>query len=56
MPQYEFLCKDSKKSFSKVLTLSVHEKGTIGCPKCGSHNVEQQLSSFYAITSKKSAA
>jgi putative FmdB family regulatory protein len=56
MPQYEFLCKDCKKPFSKVLTLSEYANNTVVCPKCGSRNIEQQLSSFYAVTSKKSAA
>lgn len=56
MPQYEFLCKDCKKSFSKFLTIAAYDKGKITCPKCGSRKVEQQLSSFYAITSRKSAA
>jgi putative FmdB family regulatory protein len=55
MPQYEFLCKDCKKPFSKFLTIAAYEKEKIACPKCGSRNVEQQLSPFYAVTSKKSA-
>lgn len=56
MPQYEFLCKDCKERFSKFLTLSAYEEETIVCPKCNSRNVEQQLSRFYAVTSRKSAA
>jgi putative FmdB family regulatory protein len=55
MPQYEFLCKDCKKAFTKFLTIAAYDKETIVCPECGSRNVEQQLSSFYAVTSKKSA-
>ena len=55
MPQYEFLCKDCKKPFSKILTISACDKEKIVCPECGSRNVEQQLSPFYAVTSKKSA-
>ncbi len=55
MPQYEFLCKDCKKPFSKFLTFAAYEKEKIACPKCGSRNVEQRLSTFYAVTSKKSA-
>jgi putative FmdB family regulatory protein len=56
MPHYEFLCKDCKKPFSTFLTLSAYEKGKTVCPKCGSRNVEQQFSTFFAVTSKKSAA
>jgi putative FmdB family regulatory protein len=55
MPQYDFVCQGCKKPFSTVLTLSQYEKGKIACPKCGSKKVEQQVSSFYAVTSKKSA-
>jgi putative FmdB family regulatory protein len=55
MPRYDFVCKGCKKPFSRTLTLSEYEKGKLICPKCGSRRVEQQVSSFYAITSKKSA-
>ena len=54
MPQYSFLCRACKKEFSKLLTLSEHEKGGIVCPHCGSKNVEQKLAAFFAVTSKKS--
>ena len=56
MPQYEFLCKDCNQPFSKVLAIAAYEEGKIICPACGSSKVEQQLSPFYAITSRKSAA
>jgi len=54
MPQYNFLCRACNKEFSKILTLSEHEKGQIACPKCGSKDVEQRWAAFYAVTSKKS--
>ncbi|MFB3917139.1 MAG: FmdB family zinc ribbon protein [Terriglobales bacterium] len=54
MPQYEFFCKDCKKPFLQILTLAEYEKGRFTCPKCKSKNVEQRLSSVYAVTSKKS--
>lgn len=54
MPQYSYLCKACKKSFSKVLTLAEYEKGGITCPNCGSAKVEQSWAAFYAVTSKKS--
>jgi RNA polymerase subunit RPABC4/transcription elongation factor Spt4 len=38
-----------------VLTLAEYEEGKVLCPHCGSNNVEQAWSAFYAITSKKSA-
>jgi putative FmdB family regulatory protein len=56
MPQYEFLCHACNKSFSTILTIAEHEKEEpIKCPHCGSTNVEQIYSAFYAVTSKKSA-
>jgi putative FmdB family regulatory protein len=55
MPNYEFFCQDCKKPFSRFLTIAAHDKDKIVCPACGSANVKQQLSPFYAVTSKKSA-
>src|SRR6266849_5615573 len=40
MPQYTFLCRACKKEFSKILTLSDHEKGGIVCSHCKSKDVE----------------
>ncbi len=54
MPHYNFLCRDCKKEFSKVLTLAEYEKGGIVCPHCMSKDVEQRWAAFYAVTSKKS--
>ncbi len=39
----------------KTLALKEYEEGTVACPHCGSDDVEQRLSSFYEVTSKKSA-
>jgi putative FmdB family regulatory protein len=55
MPNYEFFCRDCKKTFLKTLTIARHENEKIACPHCGSKNVEQRWSAFSAITSKKSA-
>jgi putative FmdB family regulatory protein len=55
MPQYEFFCHGCKKVLSKPLTFAENEAGKILCPHCGSKEVEQSWSAFYAITSKKSA-
>jgi putative FmdB family regulatory protein len=55
MPQYEFLCTACKKPFLTTLTLQAYEKGKITCPMCGSRKVNQRVSTFYAVTSKKSA-
>ncbi len=55
MPHYEYFCLDCKKKFAKVLTLAEYDKKKVACPHCGSHKVEQSYSSFFAVTSKKSA-
>lgn len=55
MPHYEFFCQDCQKTFSKILTITEHEKEEIACPQCGSKNIEQCWSAFSAVTSKKSA-
>lgn len=54
MPQYEYICKDCSKKFSQVMTINEHDHKKVACPKCGSKKVEQQYSSFYAVTSHKS--
>ena len=54
MPHHDVYCHACKKTFSKVLTLTEYEEGKIMCPHCGSRKVEQQVSPFYAVTSKKS--
>ena len=56
MAQYEYLCKDCKKPFSKLMAFSDYEGAQVTSPECGSDNVEQQVSPFYPITSRKSAA
>ncbi len=54
MPLYEYLCEDCHKTFTKILTISEHEKEKIVCPHCGSKHVVQEASAFFAVTSKKS--
>ena len=55
MPPYEFFCHACSKPFLETLTLKEYEEGTVACPDCGSDEVEQRLSSYYVVTSKKSA-
>ena len=54
MPVYDYICKKCRKSFELILTLGEHDKSNIKCPKCGSKNVEQYATAFFAATSKKS--
>jgi DNA-directed RNA polymerase subunit RPC12/RpoP len=46
MPQYNFLCLARKKEFSKILTVSEHQKSGIVCPHCKSRDVEQRWEAF----------
>jgi putative FmdB family regulatory protein len=55
MPTYEYLCLACQKTFSKTLTLAEAGKQKISCPHCNGTKVEQRYSTFYAVTSKKSA-
>jgi len=54
MAQYNFLCRACEKEFSKILTISEHEKGGIICPHCKSKDIGRRWAAFYAVTSKKS--
>jgi putative FmdB family regulatory protein len=53
MPVYDYVCNDCHKTFELLLTLQEHEKD-IKCPKCGSKNVEQEATAFFAVTGRKS--
>jgi len=53
MPVYDYVCKQCKKEFEKVLTLEEHEH-RVTCPACGSSDVEQVVTPFFAVTSSKS--
>jgi putative FmdB family regulatory protein len=54
MPTYEFKCEKCKKKFTKVMTISEYEQKKMRCPKCKSTRVKQQITTFQAVTSKKS--
>ena len=55
MSTYEYQCKDCRILSEKTLTLAAHEREPVTCPKCGSLKVEQGFTTFYPVTSKKSA-
>ena len=54
MSQYVYHCQDCNEEFTQHLHIADHEKAEIKCPKCGSKRVGQLVSSFSAVTSKKS--
>ena len=53
MPHYEYFCDACQKGFDLVLTLREHDQA-VECPYCKSKDVHQLVSSFSAVTSKKS--
>jgi putative FmdB family regulatory protein len=53
MPVYDYVCHDCHASFELTLTLTEHETN-VKCPKCGSKNIEQEATAFFAVTGKKS--
>ncbi len=55
MPIYDYKCKDCKKTFLVHQTLEQHEKKPLPpCEKCGSKNVDRQITGISVVTSKKS--
>jgi putative FmdB family regulatory protein len=54
MPTYEYECRDCKKKFTVILTISEHDKGKVSCPKCKGKRVVQSMSAFMTKTSRKS--
>jgi hypothetical protein len=53
-PSTIFSVEPAQKEFSKILTISEHEKGGIICPHCKSKDIGRRWAAFYAVTSKKS--
>jgi putative FmdB family regulatory protein len=56
MCQYAFHCEDCDKEFTQQHHISDidKDKASIRCPDCGGTRVHQLVSSFSAVTSKKS--
>lgn len=54
MPTYEFVCDKCGQSFAVILSLADYEKKKYKCPECGSKKITQQITTFQAVTSKKS--
>jgi putative FmdB family regulatory protein len=54
MSQYVFHCRDCNKEFTRDLHMADREKAEVTCPHCGSKRVEQLVSAFSTVTSRKS--
>ncbi len=54
MSHYIFQCLDCNKEFTQTLHMADREKIEVTCPHCGGKRVEQLVTAFSAVTSKKS--
>ena len=54
MSQYTFHCQDCNKEFTQQLHITERDSSDVTCPHCGSKRVAQLVTSFSAVTSKKS--
>ena len=54
MSQYVFTCRACKKQFTQILRISERENSKVACPHCGGKRVEQVMTAFSAVTSRKS--
>jgi len=54
MPRYVFVCRACKEEFTPVFDIAELESGGQKCPHRGSKEIGQQLTTFSAVTSKKS--
>ena len=54
MPTYEYHCQACDRTFTVHQSLEERDSAPVKCPHCQENNAEQVLSSFVAVTSKKS--
>ncbi len=54
MPSYDYRCEKCRKSFTLTMSMADHDTKRIVCPKCKSRQVKQKVTSFFALTGKKS--
>lgn len=54
MPNYTFERKKCGEYFDVTQSIQDHDRHRDKCPKCGSKDVRQKFSTFFAKTSKKS--
>lgn len=54
MPTYDFICEKCGHEFEAVMSMSQHAGASPACPKCKSKQTAQLITTFTAITSRKS--
>lgn len=54
MPSYEYHCQTCDHEFVVYMSFKEHDATEVRCPQCQGTEIKQVLSSFVAVTSKKS--
>jgi putative FmdB family regulatory protein len=54
MAEYDFECRNCKKTFTLFMRVPQRMKTTVRCPGCGSEDVEPLMQAVFAKTGKKS--
>jgi putative FmdB family regulatory protein len=54
MPTYEYRCLECDEIFEQHGRIADHDQVHPKCPDCGSENVKQVFSAFFAKTARKS--
>ena len=54
MPTYDDYCRKCDRTFEMHLSVQEHDAHQVLCPHCQSPEVEQVLTHFSTVTSKKS--
>ena len=54
MPTYDYHCRACDRTFEMHLSVQEHDAHQVQCPHCHSTQVEQVLTHFSTVTSKKS--
>lgn len=54
MPTYVYYCRTCARTFEVLLSLKEHDAHQVQCPHCHSTQVEQAVTHFRTVTSKKS--
>lgn len=52
---YEYQCRSCQERFSVQMSLAEHDKGGLTCPRCRGRDVDQQITGFFAQTTRKAA-
>jgi putative FmdB family regulatory protein len=54
MPTYDYYCGACEQTFEVHLSLQEHDAHQVQCPHCHSTQVQQAVTHFETVTSKKS--